>query len=77
MPVGSIDISIQPEDIGTGEDGNIYYDVIPPIVIPVKTDQCTYVLIEAEGYKDWEEGFCISDVKNYSVEIFFWFLAVR
>ena len=38
-------------------------------MIPIEIGKCTYVLIEAEGYKDWEEGFCITDAKNYPVEI--------
>jgi hypothetical protein len=28
-----------------------------PINIPIEVGKCTYILIEAEGYHDWEEAF--------------------
>ena len=68
-PVKNINIYIQPEDLEPGEDGVIHYDVIPPIVIPIETGRCTYVLIEAEGYEDWEKRLCMSIAKKYPLEI--------
>jgi hypothetical protein len=68
-PVSSADTFVRPEDLGPGEDGQYFEDVTSPIVIPIKAGKCIYILIEAEGYKDWEQAFCPSKAQNLPVNI--------
>jgi len=64
-----VDVYVQPDDAGPGKDGDIFMDVLAPIVIPISVGKCSYILIEPEGYKDWEEAFCPTEVLNMPVNI--------
>ncbi len=45
------------------------WDLKYPINIPIEVGKCTYILIEAEGYHDWEEAFCPQKAERIDVEI--------
>jgi hypothetical protein len=53
LPLNTTDIFVRPDDLGSGEDGQYFDNVIHSIVIPIELGKCTYILIEAEGYQDW------------------------
>jgi len=62
-------IFILPDDIAPGEDGGIFKDVNTPVLVPIETGKCTYILVEAEGYKDHERAFCPTDEEHLRVEV--------
>jgi len=62
-------VYVMPEDIGPGEDGGIFKNVSPPVLIPIETGKCTYILVEAEGYRDHERAFCPTNEEHLRVEV--------
>jgi len=40
-----------------------------PINIPIEVGKCTNILIETEGYHDWEETFYPQKAERIDVEI--------
>ena len=69
LQVPQVNVFVRSEDIKPGEDGGIFISTQTPIYIPIEVGKCTYVLIEAEGYHDWEEAFCPTDVEGIYVNI--------
>jgi hypothetical protein len=70
LPINQVDISISPGEI-PGRDINDLYEwgLKYPINIPIVVGKCTYILIEAEGYHDWDEAFCPQKAERIDVEI--------
>ena len=62
-------MTLSPADLGPGEDGSYYKNIKSPINLPVEVGKCTYILIEADGYHDWEEAFCPQKAERIDVEI--------
>ena len=70
LPINQVDISISPGEIpGRDEDDLYEWDLKYPINVPIEVGKCTYILIEAEGYHDWEEAFCPQNAERIDVEI--------
>ena len=65
----AVDITVRQDDIMPGEDGQVFRKVYAPIVIPIEVGKCSYMLIEASGYYDWEEAFCPTHSISLSVDI--------
>ncbi len=52
------------------DENDLYeWDLKYPINIPIEVGKCTYILIEAEGYHDWEEAFCPQKPERIDIEI--------
>jgi hypothetical protein len=70
LPINQVDISISPGKIPGRDENDLYeWGLKYPINIPIEVGKCTYVLIEAEGYHDWEETFCPQKAERIDVEI--------
>ena len=70
LPINQVDISISPGEIPGRDENDLYeWDLKYPINIPIEVGKCTYILIEAEGYHDWEETFCPQKAERIDVEI--------
>ena len=70
LPIKQVDISISPGEIpGRDEDDLYEWDLKYPINVPIEVGKCTYILIEAEGYHDWEEAFCPKKSERIDDEI--------
>jgi hypothetical protein len=70
LPINQVDISISPGEISGRNENDLYeWDLKYPINIPIEVGKCTYILIEAEGYHDWEEAFCPQKAERIDVEI--------
>ena len=70
LPINQVDISISPGEISGRDENDLYeWDLKYPINIPIEVEKCTYILIEAEGYHDWEEAFCPQKAERIDVEI--------
>ena len=70
LPINQVDISISPGEIPGRDENDLYeWDLKYPINIPIEVGKCTYILIEAEDYHDWEEAFCPQKVERIDVEI--------
>jgi len=70
LPINQVDISISPGEIPGRDKNDLYeWDLKYPINVPIEVGKCTYILIEAEGYYDWEEAFCPQIAERIDVEI--------
>ncbi len=70
LPINQVDISISQGEISGRDENDLYeWDLKYPINIPIEVGKCTYILIEAEGYHDWEEAFCPQKAERIDVEI--------
>ena len=70
LPINQVDISISPGEISGRDENDLYeWDLKYPINVPIEVGKCTYILIEAEGYRDWEETFCPQKAERIDVEI--------
>ena len=70
LPINQVDISISSGVIPGRDENDLYeWDLKYPINIPIEVGKCTYILIEAEGYHDWEETFCPQKAERIDVEI--------
>ena len=70
LPINQVDISISPGEIPGREENDLYeWGLKYPINIPIKVGKCTYILIEAEGYHNWEEAFYPPKAERIDVEI--------
>ncbi|MFC2054740.1 hypothetical protein ACFLV7_10695 [Chloroflexota bacterium] len=70
QPINQVDISISPGEISGRDENDLYeWDLRYPINVPIEVGKCTYILIEALGYHDWEEAFCPQKAKRIDVEI--------
>jgi len=70
LPINQVDISISPGEISGRDENDLYeWDLKYPINIPIEVGRCTYILIETEGYHDWEETFCPKKAERIDVEI--------
>ena len=70
LPINQVNISISPGEIPGRNENDLYeWDLKYPINIPIEVGKCTYVLIEAKGYHDWEEAFCPQKAERIDVEI--------
>ena len=70
LPINQVDISISPGEIPGRDENDLYeWDLKYPINIPIEVGKCTYILIETEGYHDWEETFCPQKAERIDVEI--------
>ena len=58
LPINQVDISTSSGEIPGRDENDLYeWGLKYPINIPIEVGKCTYILIEAEGYHDWEEAF--------------------
>ncbi|MFC2052832.1 hypothetical protein ACFLV7_00840 [Chloroflexota bacterium] len=64
-----VNMTLSPADLGSGEDGSYYINIKSPLNVPIEVGKCTYILIEADGYHDWEEAFCSQKAERIDVEI--------
>ena len=70
LPISQVDISISPGEIPGRNENDLYeWDLKYPINVPIEVGKCTYILIEAEGYHDWEQTFCPQTAERIDVEI--------
>jgi len=70
LPISQVDISISSGEIPGRDENNLYeWDLKYPINVPIEVGKCTYILIEAEGYHDWEQTFCPQTAERIDVEI--------
>ena len=70
LPINQVDISISPGEIPGRDENDLYeWDLKYPIKVPIEVGKCTYILIEADGYHDWEEAFCHQKAERIDVEI--------
>jgi hypothetical protein len=70
LSINKVDISISPGEIPGRDENDLYeWELKYPINIPIEVGKCTYILIEAEGYHDWEETFCPQKAERIDVEI--------
>ena len=70
LPINQVDISISPGEISGRDEDDLYeWGLKYPINIPIEVGKCTYILIEADGYHDWEETFCPQKAERIDVEI--------
>jgi len=70
LPISQVDISISSGEIPGRDENDLYeWDLKYPINIPIEVGKCTYMLIENEGYHDWEETFCPQKAESVDVEI--------
>ena len=70
LPINQVDISISPGEIPGRDENDLYeWGLKYPINIPIEVGKCTYILIETEGYHDWEETFCPQKAERIDVEI--------
>ena len=70
LPINQVDISISLGEIPGRDKNDLYeWDLKYPINIPIEVGKCTYILIETEGYHDWEETFCPQKAERIDVEI--------
>ena len=70
LPVNQVDISISSGVIpGRDENDLNEWGLKFPINIPIEVGKRTYILIETEGYHDWEETFCPQKAERIDVEI--------
>jgi len=59
LPINQVDISISSGEIPGRDENDLYdWDLKYPINVPIEVGKCTYILIETEGYHDWEQTFC-------------------
>ena len=66
LPINQVDISISSGEIPGRDENDLYeWDLKYPINIPIEVGKCTYILIEAEGYHDWEETFCPPESRTH------------
>ena len=70
LPINQVNISISPGEIPGRNENDLYeWDLKYPINIPIEVGKCTYIFIEAEGYRDWEKAFCPQNAERIDVEI--------
>ena len=70
LPINQVDISISPGEIPGRDENDLYeWDLKYPINVPIEVGKCAYILIEADGYHDWEEAFCPKEKDLLEVEI--------
>ena len=70
LPINQVDISISSGEIPGRDENDLYeWDLKYPINIPIEVGKCTYILIEIEGYHDWEQTFCPQKAERIDVEI--------
>ena len=70
LPINQVDISISSGEIPGRDENDLYeWGLKYPINIPIEVGKCTYILIEAEGYHDWEQTFCPQKAERIDVEI--------
>ena len=70
LPISQVDISISSDEVPGRDENDLYgWDLKYPIHIPIEVGKCTYILIETEGYHDWEETFCPQKAERIDVEI--------
>ncbi len=70
MPINQVDISISPGEISGRDENDLYeWGLKYPINIPIEVGKCSYILIEIEGYHDWEQTFCPQKAERIDVEI--------
>ena len=70
LPINQVNISISPGEIPGRNENDLYeWDLKYPINVPIEVGKCTYILIEADGYHDWEEAFCPQKAERIDVEI--------
>ena len=68
--IDKVNISVRPAFESQPEDEDDYYfDVKPPITLPVEGGECFKILIEAQGYHKWENTFCPSIAEKIYLEI--------
>jgi hypothetical protein len=68
--ISQVVISISPGEIPGRDENDLYeWDLKYPINVPIEVGKCTYILIEADGYHDWEETFCPQKAERIDVEI--------
>ena len=64
-----VNMTLSPADLGPGEDVNYYKNIKSPLNVAIEVGKCTYILIEAEGYNNWEQTFCPKEKGLIDVEI--------
>ena len=70
LPIYQVDISISSREIPGRNENDLYeWGFKYPITIPIEVGKCTYILIEAEDYHDWEQTFCPQTAERIDVEI--------
>lgn len=68
--IDKVNISVSPAFSSHSDDQEDYYfDVNPPINLPVEGGECVDILIEADGYHKWENTFCPSISEKIYLEI--------
>jgi len=68
--IDNVNISVSPA-FASQPDGeeDYYFDVKPPINLPVEGGECFSILVEAQGYHKWENTFCPSIAEKIYIEI--------
>jgi hypothetical protein len=68
--IDKVNISVRPAFSSQRQDQDDYYfDVKPPINLPVEGGECFKILVEAQGYHKWENIFCPSIDEKIYIEI--------
>jgi hypothetical protein len=68
--IDNVNISVSPAFASQPEGQEDYYfDVKPPINLPVEGGECFDILVEAQGYHKWENTFCPSIAEKIYIEI--------
>lgn len=68
--IDKVNISVRPAFSSQREGQDDYYfDVKPPINLPVEGGECFNILVEAQGYHKWENTFCPSIAEKIYIEI--------
>ena len=68
--IDKVNISVRPAFESQPEDEDDYYfDVKPPITLPVEPNERFKILVEAQGYHKWENTFCPSIAEKIYLEI--------
>lgn len=69
MPDPQVNVFVHLDDLQSGEDGGRFKNPKTPINIPIEVGKCTYILVEMEGYHDWEEAFYPSQIKGIYIKV--------